>query len=198
MLVIRPFQHLRQRDPVVVERQGFGVRPALVRPGVEFLLLPGCLAGQGLSPHRRGNPNRSTERPVRRGSIPAQAGEPRAWRGWNAPRWVYPRTGGGTEENLHTMNVSKGLSPHRRGNLDLRGGASRTPAVYPRTGGGTGALPGPRGSRQGLSPHRRGNRREHIAPATYPGSIPAQVLYVRLFRQKCPTFRRCEMIGKAD
>ena len=49
---------------------------------------------QGLSPRRRGNRDAARRLQVGLGSIPAQAGEPRAWRMRAGASRVYPRAGG--------------------------------------------------------------------------------------------------------
>ena len=51
---------------------------------------------EGLSPHVRGNPVSPRSRGDAEGSIPARAGEPWPTPLFNRPRWVYPRTCGGT------------------------------------------------------------------------------------------------------
>ena len=52
----------------------------------------------GLSPRVRGNLDRKVTRPVRIGSIPACAGEPRPGPHRDAHTWVYPRVCGGTSK----------------------------------------------------------------------------------------------------
>ena len=74
---------------------------------------------RGLSPRRRGNPRRSSTRGRSRGSIPAQAGEPRGGRSPSSGSRVYPRAGGGTLTRSAPPVVIEGLSPRRRGNLPL-------------------------------------------------------------------------------
>ena len=86
-----------------------------------------------------------------------------------------------------------GLSPHVRGNpeLRLRGTATRgsIPActgkpetcifalplrrVYPRMYGETQTIPSPSAATAGLSPHVRGNLPVHLGRDRHPGSIPA-------------------------
>ena len=132
----------------------------------------------GLSPRRRGNPGRPDAETSGRGSIPAQAGEPRR-AGRPFPfRQVYPRAGGGTRSRWTFLLTAEGLSPRRRGNPALvifQGNMLRSiPAqagepvlemlsdlccgVYPRAGGGTAYAAPHRRSDEGLSPRRRGNR----------------------------------------
>ena len=82
-----------------------------------MLPIPG-VAGQGLSPRRRGNQALCERIESDPGSIPAQAGEPiHAYRSDGAIR-VYPRAGGGTVSLLGSIGVLMGLSPRRRGNLE--------------------------------------------------------------------------------
>ena len=57
---------------------------------------PAFSYGEGLSPHGRGNPLGAYRRSIRRGSIPARAGEPRPRSRRARSVRVYPRTGGGT------------------------------------------------------------------------------------------------------
>ena len=148
----------------------------------------------GLSPHERGNRERSawTGSPVR--TIPARAGEPRT----NTPvrpDWRdYPRTSGGTAPPAVTSTPVTGLSPHERGNLSCvmrfsilsgtipaRAGepSSRTWAAsqswdYPRTSGGT-ARHRPDGRPPlGLSPHERGNPEPLPCGYRSTGTIPAR------------------------
>ena len=71
----------------------------------------------GLSPRRRGNRTFATCSAGPRGSIPAQAGEPKAEsKGW-CNKQVYPRAGGGTLNDVARISTHLGLSPRRRGNL---------------------------------------------------------------------------------
>ena len=132
----------------------------------------------GQSPRRRGNLVALAVCLVCDGSIPAQAGEPRARTTSSRATGVYPRAGGGTayEESVELTN--SGLSPRRRGNREAierrrecsgsipaqagelasaRSSLTSTP-VYPRAGGGTGGNEAGSGEDLGLSPRRRGNR----------------------------------------
>ena len=70
----------------------------------------------GLSPRRRGNRYRGRRRASWTGSIPAQAGEPRAAGQHRSPYRVYPRAGGGTGVSELVPILTSGLSPRRRGN----------------------------------------------------------------------------------
>ena len=152
------------------------------------------IADGGLSPHRRGNHRQHPRGIEQVGSIPAQAGEPAIEVLPAIHSAVYPRTGGGTGVSCFSFGGRMGLSPHRRGNQQLRmraGPDERSipaqagePAasasiavtiwVYPRTGGGTSFMPGRLKPSQGLSPHRRGNRRHRRHDRRVVGSIPAQ------------------------
>ena len=115
------------------------------------------LPDSGLSPHTRGNRFRPVDRPLARGSIPAHTGEPSEPTPIPSPRWVYPRTHGGTQIHAAEDDFLEGLSPHTRGNLgaaaELAVLIGSIPAhtgepagrwrrdtrsrVYPRTHGGT-------------------------------------------------------------
>ena len=147
----------------------------------------------GLSPRVRGNHRQNVQPRLRRGSIPACAGEPRTQRAVPRQRPVYPRVCGGTASSKLSSSIRRGLSPRVRGNpgkggigqvgigsipacagepcppLSLHPGA----AVYPRVCGGTGADVDVQHTGRGLSPRVRGNRhRRNIHPQA-PGSIPA-------------------------
>ena len=152
------------------------------------------MAGEGLSPHRRGNPQNNADIQGRSGSIPAQAGKPSSDGPARRRSKVYPRTGGETGVLDNELHAFEGLSPHRRGNRSEQRRQGCTvgsiPAqagkpedecrpfslvgVYPRTGGET--LVRRAGARRvpGLSPHRRGNRVRRGLQGPAPGSIPAQ------------------------
>ena len=112
----------------------------------------------GLSPRVRGNHHPSAPRLIRRGSIPACAGEPRNPRIPFAKASVYPRVCGGTIFTTAAQANLQGLSPRVRGNpgglLPSQAGQGSIPAcagephssarssstrrVYPRVCGGTG------------------------------------------------------------
>ena len=151
---------------------------------------------RGLSPHGRGNQRRVLGVVPRLGSIPARAGEPQATPILDAmlKAEVYPRTGGGTSAIASSRDLSAGLSPHGRGNLEdlpdphpppgsipARAGEPSDPrptngtmAVYPRTGGGTCQLACETLRPEGLSPHGRGNRMAGSPAVASRGSIPAR------------------------
>ena len=72
---------------------------------------------KGLSPRGRGNRARISGCRIIYRSIPAWAGEPR--QNIRVPDHipVYPRVGGGTNEESYWRRVNAGLSPRGRGNL---------------------------------------------------------------------------------
>ena len=149
---------------------------------------------EGLSPRRRGNRRDGHWGQAAKGSIPAQAGEPRVRQRLSALGRVYPRAGGGTLDPGSTVREGEGLSPRRRGNLledhrDLeclgsipaqagepssRSGRIPVCRVYPRAGGGTRTPCSIACVISGLSPRRRGNHRIGLLTFTGTGSIPAQ------------------------
>ena len=143
----------RAGEPSAIEQAIPGNIPA---PGVYPRTGGGTapLRSSMVSPHGRGNLRGA----LRRGSIPARAGEPRSCR---------------------DLVGRPGLSPHGRGNRP------RADGVYPRTGGGTsrqGKVSIEGLSRaawvaaglKGLSPHGRGNHSARVRPHGDRGSIPAR------------------------
>ena len=181
-------------EPPRSSRRG---RPGRVYPragGGTAIDTPSAVTESGLSPRRRGNRGHRAERPVPRGSIPAQAGEPWRARTGRGSTWVYPRAGGGTSQPRSRGCATAGLSPRRRGNqvavrvrarergsIPAQAGEPRPPrprrptaGVYPRAGGGTYSAAGHCFSDGGLSPRRRGNRLRAPRPRPVVGSIPAQ------------------------
>ena len=112
---------------------------------------------RGLSPRLRGNLAERQRLALRKGSIPASAGEPIAQRAMMSSIRVYPRVCGGTCRLYAKTKWKWGLSPRLRGNRSAirsrqSGGRSipasagepclscRTttaPGVYPRVCGGT-------------------------------------------------------------
>ena len=134
-------------------------------------------AGNGLSPHVRGNPYSSPASHGAPGSIPACTGKPAAGGAVGRAAGVYPRMYGETMAQRSVAGTRQGLSPHVRGNLvqlvdqtyrrrsipactgkPVRLGYLRQPPeVYPRMYGET-RLCGCAGTvSAGLSPHVRGN-----------------------------------------
>ena len=71
----------------------------------------------GLSPPTRGNLTRFPTPLLGSGSIPAHAGEPRAYVVIPVTLTVYPRPRGGTPRAMRDSNSARGLSPPTRGNL---------------------------------------------------------------------------------
>ena len=82
----------------------------------------------GLSPRVRGNRSGRAGEPLRRGSIPASAGEPEQAAHDGHVLGVYPRECGGTVRKAMGPCSCAGLSPRVRGNPD------RTPAEEASTG----------------------------------------------------------------
>ena len=117
----------------------------------------GLSHNKGLSPRLRGNLHPRGRHAVRRGSIPAPAGEPGYVALVNDKQPVYPRACGGTLLSTGCDRWLLGLSPRLRGNRMQNGlcqytGRSipapagepaqrppewRAPQVYPRACGGT-------------------------------------------------------------
>ncbi len=150
--------------------------------------------GEGPSPRRRGNHDRTRRRHDGAGPIPAQAGEPPL----NAPQpsvpAAHPRAGGGTPDVAPLMRRLTGPSPRRRGNLeaplDVGKRAGPIPAqagepapatarwtaipAHPRAGGGTFCPADSYPSRDGPSPRRRGNLSVRAQLRDARGPIPAQ------------------------
>ena len=148
---------------------------------------------QGLSPRVRGNPGRPGSAVPASRSIPACAGEPRAYYIFRISVKVYPRVCGGTARYARIARQNRGLSPRVRGNLRRTnallervrsipacagepsggGGRGASGKVYPRVCGGTANAGSPIAGCRGLSPRVRGNRRIHTARLRRRGSIPA-------------------------
>ena len=131
---------------------------------------------RGLSPRGRGKLVTSTLPPAAERSIPAWAGETSdEWHiSMDAP--VYPRVGGGNEQNAFNHRTPSGLSPRGRGKplehpylgiiqRSIPAWAGETSvnreslvrvAVYPRVGGGNKPCRTPLKPARGLSPRGRG------------------------------------------
>ncbi len=139
--------------------------------------------GKGPSPRRRGSRARMRGQPDRRGSIPAQAGEPRLdASGACCPR-VHPRAGGGALLASLAGLFSMGPSPRRRGShaglgvrkighgsIPAQAGEPAAPPtsttstqVHPRAGGGAVLTRVLGGDPEGPSPRRRGSRSVHAS-----------------------------------
>ena len=132
----------------------------------------------GLSPRLRGNLDHKQAVKVKKGSIPAPAGEPKYPQMIIRTLSVYPRACGGTSAGKSAAAVGGGLSPRLRGNppviflffpcvrsIPAPAGEPRNAAalrrgrkVYPRACGGTGGPAYEDGGVRGLSPRLRGNR----------------------------------------
>ena len=125
----------------------------------------------------RGNPRTPPAKSWAAGSIPAHAGEPRAYPCTPGVTRVYPRACGGTKQGSVVGDLGDGLSPRMRGNHLMAIYAHQTvgsiPAhagepehfeakgyhvgVYPRACGGTWGARWAAAKAQGLSPRMRGN-----------------------------------------
>ena len=157
----------------------------------------------------RGNRLADYPQPVRRGSIPAYAGEPLAVSGPSPAPGVYPRVCGGTVVSETAAGGVKGLSPRMRGNQaddgllileagsipayagePIRAAATWNPVtVYPRVCGGTVpsfccSWPG-----HGLSPRMRGNRPIWTEWRRSLRSIPAYAGEPYCPPPRCPAMR---------
>ena len=141
----------------------------------------------------RGSLRRPPPLPLRRGSIPAHAGEPydRNWTGITSR--VYPRACGGARGLSRGLNLNNGLSPRMRGSPDVRGLLNLPPGsipahagepppvppgrfgsrVYPRACGGAKPLTILTGIEAGLSPRMRGSLETSVGFFALLGSIPA-------------------------
>src|SRR5690606_27438263 len=84
--------------------------------GGTFLTFRYDLCRWGLSPLARGNPRGASGAAVCMGSIPARAGEPGTAQRMRASARVYPRSRGGTPEQIIVPKSRTGLSPLARGN----------------------------------------------------------------------------------
>ena len=165
--------------------------------------------GVGLSPRVRGNQCGPILQASEGGSIPACAGEPRAY-DLNQPQEpVYPRVCGGTFLNSPTSIRLSGLSPRVRGNPMLRtspySSVGSIPAcagepairsstllnnaVYPRVCGGTRLWDTPAVPSLGLSPRVRGNHSPATTTEERAGSIPACAGEPVTFPNSAVTFR---------
>ncbi len=171
-------------EPLVHPRAGGGAAGAVIPvPGVP-----------GPSPRRRGSPELHIALRVRKGSIPAQAGEPHSSDHRATLRGVHPRAGGGAAAVRPKDRSIHGPSPRRRGSQSFIVGCrcpqGSIPAqagepllsrccraclrVHPRAGGGASSTSAPRDTGGGPSPRRRGSPYcRGVAGRVY-GSIPAQ------------------------
>ena len=147
----------------------------------------------GLSPRVRGNQPRRPPTLLRKGSIPACAGEPPPKVDASSVTTVYPRVCGGTMVQWTKQLSACGLSPRVRGNpmpaARYLPGLRSIPAcagepqpvrttsaqatVYPRVCGGTGKTVWTVRCDSGLSPRVRGNLLKDIPVVRPRRSIPA-------------------------
>ena len=148
---------------------------------------------QGLSPLTRGNRVYVVFDLLRRGPIPAHAGEPRFKLAMLFFERAYPRSRGGTKPPTSARFENGGLSPLTRGNLlpisdeQLEIGpipahageplsrlcSENLPTAYPRSRGGTKPPGCARFLSMGLSPLTRGNQFGRKKTASWTGPIPA-------------------------
>ena len=162
------------------------------------------VAKSGLSPRARGNPARRAQPGLPSGTIPACAGEPRAYCSCSAMAWDYPRVRGGTIVMGSYGESWPGLSPRARGNPQCAHRSDplrRTiPACagepefrvllrvregdYPRVRGGTNSRIGARPASQGLSPRARGNPESGGCLVGGLGTIPACAGEPQTFRNQ--------------
>ena len=154
---------------------------------------PGPLSSRGLSPRGRGSLLRLGNQNRFSGSIPAWAGEPFPPQIVMAGAGVYPRVGGGAENEHGLLVHATGLSPRGRGSPDsdeiwsvLSGSIPAwagepqgrrqwmiSRRVYPRVGGGA-KMDGINAVRRtGLSPRGRGSLSSMPGVISSTGSIPA-------------------------
>ncbi len=173
---------------------GGAIRRVYPRPRGEAATSGGRSRDQaGLSPPTRGSRWPRPPRRRRRGSIPAHAGKPGAWRrSWPSP-WVYPRPRGEAIARRSAAVCRRGLSPPTRGSRGKATGtrctawsipahagkplmnAAMSPAasVYPRPRGEARGIRSQMSRRIGLSPPTRGSREQESRALPGRGSIPA-------------------------
>ena len=148
----------------------------------------------GLSPRVRGNHRQIILGALRRGSIPARAGEPSWPLSSRLQTGVYPRACGGTSDVPSESEWYRGLSPRVRGNprrpssptspmrsIPARAGEPSSEVlteaflwVYPRACGGTRCCCIGLCTSPGLSPRVRGNRSSLSSVTSSDRSIPAR------------------------
>ena len=145
--------------------------------GATAFSTPRGLPRQGLSPRVRGNQPLLHRIDMRRGPIPACAGQPARRCPRAALRRAYPRVCGATRYIVQSVSRRQGLSPRVRGNQNVAAIAEpiygpipacagqplqccrRLPQTraYPRVCGATSSPPDTHTYREGLSPRVRGN-----------------------------------------
>ena len=147
----------------------------------------------GLSPRTRGSPQDPSPYRVPRGPIPADAGEPCAWRAAGCAPRAYPRGRGGARRADETNFRILGLSPRTRGSRVCASAGCRSPGPIPADAGEPGrsdpphdagkAYPRGRGGAlsaswlspraAGLSPRTRGSQQVGQRVGLLLGPIPA-------------------------
>ena len=148
---------------------------------------------EGLSPLARGKPEVVSFAPVRRGPIPAGAGETHGFLTAITMPGAYPRWRGGNQLGFLIKRGGGGLSPLARGKQPtstwgaagpgpIPAGAGETrisnlprsqPRAYPRWRGGNRRQRNAAHVREGLSPLARGKPNSIIYTAAEQGPIPA-------------------------
>ena len=108
-------------------------------------------------PRVRGNPSAWASRNALRGSIPARAGEPKAFRIARVDDVVYPRRVRGNRKPSSPLSRTRGSIPARAGEPFMREQPLDHRKVYPRAcGGNPGGVTGRRGGGGGSIPARAG------------------------------------------
>ncbi len=148
---------------------------------------------RGPSPRLRGSHRGGARNPLREGSIPAPAGEPRPAGPGPHPAWVHPRACGGAHWRPPSPSHSRGPSPRLRGSPSrerppaCNNGSIPAPAgeplsrrcrltsprVHPRACGGACQASTGKLASVGPSPRLRGSPAPPRTAATQAGSIPA-------------------------
>ena len=162
--------HAGQPWPRIRPRPGFRVYP---RPrGATTLSELRARLMEGLSPPTRGNRRDHCAIAIRRGSIPAHAGQPATRSGRTTTTPVYPRPRGATPRESG-LGSGRGRSiPAHAGQPSTCVSELRDLGVYPRPRGATDAAGRACQRPRGLSPPTRGNPRS-TPPRTPKGrSIP--------------------------
>ena len=155
---------------------------------------PTWISVQGLSPLARGNHGDDDGSRVRRGPIPARAGQPITLSVDSMLSRAYPRSRGATTAFARCAPACSGLSPLARGNqqhdpghlgllgpIPARAGQpaaevrhARHVGAYPRSRGATSKGSSRRSACSGLSPLARGNRCALALASQDDGPIPAR------------------------
>ena len=155
----------------------------------------GALQRQGLSPRVRGNLRKAIRQANFHRSIPACAGEPRAWASPAHPdSGLSPRVRGNRGQGIAgTSGI--GSIPACAGEPSITNRARQLPKVYPRVCGGTTPRRKPPRAMPGLSPRVRGNpappelcprrRRSIPACAGEPGTAHAAAGTAQVYPRVC-------------